>query len=158
MPRTRPINICIQELEYQLAKYQAVLKEFPDAKWHWKTGFQSKLVNQKYAGFTFSKRGRGLYVLPYCEISFTYNGNTELITVWSKPKYNRLIRLTWDVNLRNYVMKFAKLTVNLKNNKFKDDMLNSCRSEIMSFIKNNPGYSMDDKNLEPRLKKLLIFT
>ena len=30
--------------------------------------------------------------------------------------------------------------------------------EMMSFIKNNPGHKMDDKHLEPRLKKLLVFT
>jgi hypothetical protein len=29
---------------------------------------------------------------------------------------------------------------------------------MMGFIKDNPGYQMDDKHLEPRLKKLLVFT
>jgi len=158
MPIARSVADCIQELEYQLAKQKAVQKEFPDAKWHWKTGFQSKMVNQKYTKFTFSRHGRGLYVVPYCEVTVSYNGNSETVLVYSKPKYNRLVYLSWNVNLRTYVMKFARLTINLKHNEFRNDMLNSCRAEIMSFIKNNPSYKMDDKNLEPRLKKLLIFT
>lgn len=158
MPVARPVTDCIRELEYQLAKQKAVQKEFPDAKWHWKAGFQSKLVNQKYTGFHFDRHGRGLYVVPYCEVSVTVNGSTEKIMVYGKPKYNRLVYLSWNVNLRNYVMKFSRLAINLKNNQFKDDMINSCRAEIMSFIKNNPSYKMDDKHLEPRLKKLLIFT
>lgn len=158
MPIARSVNDCIQDLEYQLARQKAVHKEFPDAKFHWKTGFQSKSINQTYTGFAFERRKRGLYVLPYCEVLCVHNGNTEIIRVWSKPKYNRLVYLSWNVNIRNYVMKFARLTINLKNNQFKNDMANSCRAEIMSFIKNNPGYKMDDKHLEPRLKKLLIFT
>jgi hypothetical protein len=36
-------------------------------------------------------------------------------------------------------------------------MLNACRAEIMSFIKTHPKYQMDDKHLEPRLKRLLAF-
>jgi len=158
MPLARPVTTCIQELEYQLVKQKAVQKEFPDAKWHWKIGFQSKLVNQKYTGFVFERRKHGLYVVPYCEVKVTHNDNTEILMVFGKPKYNRLVYLSWNVNLRNYVMKFSRLAINLKNNEFKNDMLNSCRAEIMSFIKNNPSYKMDDKHLEPRLKKLLIFT
>ncbi len=158
MPLARPVTDCIRELEYQLAKQKAVQKEFADAKWHWKIGFQSKLVNQKYTGFSFERRKRGLYVVPYCEVNCTVNGTTEKIMVYGKPKYNRLIYLSWNVNLVNYVMKFSRLAINLKNNEFKSDMINSCRAEIMSFIKNNSSYKMDDKHLEPRLKKLLIFT
>jgi len=158
MPLARPVTDCIRDLEYQLAKQKAVEKEFPDAKFHWKAGFQSKLINQKYTGFAFEQRKRGLYVVPYCEVKVTHNGNTEIIKVWARPKYNRLVYFSWNINLANYVIKFSRLAINLKNNGFKSDMLNSCRAEIMSFIKNNPGYPMDNKHLEPRLKKLLIFT
>lgn len=158
MTRSRLIKDTIQDLEYELAKQKAVQLQFPEAKVHYYAGFQSKLVNQNYTKFEFERRTYGLFVLPYCEVNFTFKDKTEIVKVYSAPKANRLVYLQWNVDLRNYVMKFSRLAINLKNNKFKDDMLNSCRAEIMGFIKKNPSYKMDDKHLEPRLKKLLIFT
>lgn len=158
MARARLINDTVLDLEYQLAKHKAVQAEFPDAKVHWTAGFQSKLVNQSYVKFDFERRRRGLYVIPYCEVKFDFGGKTEIVKVYSRPKANRLLYLRWNRELKNYVIKFSRVAFNLKNNEFKDDMLNHCRAEIMLFIKNNPSYKMDDKHLEPRLKKLLIFT
>lgn len=158
MARARLISDTVQDIEYQLAKHKAVQAAFPDAKVHYSAGFQSKLVNQNYTKFEFERRYRGLYVLPYCEVKFDFNGKTEIVKVHSKPKANRLLYLHWSRDLRNYIIKFSRVAFNLKNNEFKDDMLAHCRAEIMLFIKNNPSYKMDDKHLEPRLKKLLIFT
>ena len=158
MTRSRLIKDTIQELEYDLAKQKAVQTQFPDAKVHYYAGFQSKLVNRNYTKFEFERRAKGLFVVPYCEVNFTFNDRTEIVKVYSQPKANRLVYLSWNVDIRNYVMKFSRIAINLKNNEFKNDMLNSCRAEIMSFIKNNPRYKMDDKHLEPRLKKLLVFT
>ncbi len=158
MARARLISDTIKELEYELAKQKAVQAVFPNAKVHYYAGFQSKLVNQNYTKFEFERRSYGLFVLPYCEVEFTFNDKTEKVKVYSQPKANRLVYLSWNVDIRNYVMKFSRIAINLKNNEFKNDMLNSCRAEIMSFIKNNPKYKMDDKHLEPRLKKLLVFT
>ncbi len=158
MARARLISDTVRDLEYQLAKQKAIQAVFPDAKVHWMAGFQSKLVNQNYNKFEFERRRRGLYVVPYCEVSFVFDGKTEIVRVHSQPKASRLVYLRWNRELRANVMKFSRIAFNLKNNEFKDDMLNHCRAEIMLFIKNNPGIKMDDKHLEPRLKKLLIFT
>jgi|SRR5579885_832854 len=161
MSRARQITDTVKELEYTLAKQKAVQAEFPDAKVHYYLGFTSKSVNQNYTRFDFERRYHGLYVLPYCEVKFTWDGKEEIIKVHSAPRANRLVYLTWrrtppPENKR--IMKFARVAINMKNNAFKEDMLNACRAEIMSFIKDNPGYHIDDKHLEPRLKKLLIFT
>lgn len=158
MSRARLIKDTVNELEFELAKQKAVQKEFPNAKVHYFAGFQSKDVNQVYTKFDFERRSYGLWVVPYCEVKFEFNGKTEIVKVHSAPKANRLVYLAWNRELKTQVMKFSRLAINLKNNQFKDDMLNSCRAEIMTFIKNNPGYKLDDKHLEPRLKKLLIFT
>jgi hypothetical protein len=157
---TSSLKNSIQDLELQLARYKAVLAEFPQAKVNCHSEFQSKAVNQNYTKFDFEIRdkGKGLYVLPYCEVSFTYEDKTEIIKVHSMPKANRLAYVQWNIDLREHVIKFSRLSINLKNNDFKENMLNHCRAEIMSFIKNNPGYKLDDKHLEPRLKRLLVFT
>ncbi len=157
---TRFIKDTVQDLEYQLAKHKAVQAKFPQAKVNCLSEFQARIVNQDYTKFEFEVRdkGKGLYVLPYCEVDFTYEGKTEIIRVHSIPKANRLAYVQWNIDLKDYVIKFSRLSVNLKNNDFREDMLNSCRAEIMSFIKNNPGYKLDDRHLEPRLKKLLVFT
>lgn len=162
MPKARLITDTVKELEYQLAKQKAVQAEFPNAQVHYFAGFQSKLVNLNYTKFSFEKRSgyrsQGLYVIPYCEVKFTFDGKTEIVKVHSAPRASRLVYLQWNRNLGTYVMRFSRVAFNLKNNEFKDEMLNSCRAEIMGFIKNNGSYKMDDKHLEPRLKKLLVFT
>jgi len=156
----RHIDSAIQDLEYQLARHRAVLAAFPGARVNCHSEFQSKNVNRNYTKFEFELRekGRELYVIPYCEVNFTYGNRAEIIKIHSLPKANRLAYVTWNIDLKSYVMKFSRLSINLKNNQFKEDMLNGCRVEIMSFIKNNPGYKLDDRHLEPRLKKLLVFS
>jgi hypothetical protein len=154
------INSEIQDLEYHLARCKAVQTKFPLARVNCHSEFQSREVNSNYTKFEFELRekGRELYVLPYCEVEFTHGDKTEIIKVHSMPKANRLVYVKWNIDLKSYIMNFSRLSINLKNNEFKEDMLNSCRGQIMTFIKNNPGYKMDDRHLEPRLKKLLIFT
>lgn len=160
----------VKQLEYELAMQRAVLKSFPEAKVHrfdtygyrrhryGQIEFLDKSVNKVYTKFEFEKRSHGVWVVPYCEVSFEHEGKTEIVKIHSTPKANRLVYLSWNRQLSNYVIKFSRIAINFKNNEFKEDMLNSCRAEIMSFIKNNGKYKMDDKHLEPRLKKLLVFT
>lgn len=156
MGKPHSIDVFIKEAEYQLAKYKLVKEHFPDARCSAYGEFTSKTVNTQYNKWDFLTNYGGLFVAPYCEVKLEFDGAEEMVKVHSSPRNSRL------VYLRRYSapksLKFSRLSINLKNNKFKDDMLNSCRAEIMNFIKNNPGYKLDDKHLEPRLKKLLLFT
>lgn len=161
MARTKPLEQSIKETRHTLAKYNAVLAAFPDAKIHetyWPVRFSSKAVNQVYTNLKFEKRYNTLRVMPYCEVEFEFDGKTETVTVNSSPKYSRLAYIPWRRKDEEKVIKFSRVAINLKNNNFKDDMMNDCRVAIMNFIKDNPGYKLDDKHLEPRLKKLLLFT
>lgn len=149
----------IKRTEEALAKYKAVQAAFPDAKVSAYMEFTSKLVNAKYTHLTFERRYTGLFVLPYCEVKYEFDGKEEIVKVHSSPRANRLVYLErWRRGAdgkRN--MKFSRLNINLKANHFKDDMANTCRAEIMKFISDNPGYNLDKKHLEPRLQKLLLF-
>jgi len=155
MSKSHSIDDFIKENKYYLAKYEAVKAVFPDARVNQYIQFSSKMVNKNYTKFEFQTRYGGLFILPYCEIPFTHDGKEEIIKIHSLPKATRLVYLR---RLGDRTMKFSRLSINLKNNNFKEDMLNACCAEIMKFIAANPGYRMDDRHLEPRLKKLLLFT
>lgn len=156
MGKARSITDFIKDTEYQLAKYKTVCAEFPDARCNYYSDFTAKSVNQKYTDWEFYTSYGGLYVMPYCKIAFNYDGKDEIIKIHSQPRANRLVYLQrWA---KPKTIKFSRLAINLKNNQFKDDMLNACRAEIMKFIQANPGYHLDKKHLEPRLQKLLAFT
>jgi hypothetical protein len=158
MPRGKILSNSVKELEFELAKQKAVLKEFPGAKIN-SVGFQSKEVNQNYSSFDFiRRRGHGVWVVTHSEVSFEHEGKTEKVKVHSVPRTSRLAYIQWDRKERKYVLKFSRFSLNMRTNAFKEDMFNSCRAEVMTFIKENPGIQMDDKHLEERLKKLLIFT
>lgn len=174
MPKRTLID-SVNQLERELAIQRAVLTAFPDAKivrvysyanrkslFGGLVEFHDKNVNKVYTKFDFERSPYGVYVVPYCEVSFEHLGTTEVVKVHSTPKKNRLVYLRYNYKGKSdesrYTVKFSRIAINLKNNEFKEDMLNSCRAEIMTFVKNNGQYKMDDKHLEPRLKKLLIFT
>lgn len=160
MTRSRAISELVSETEYALARYTAVQKEFPNAKVNMYLEFSDRSVNRLYTNYTFERNYNGLFVVPYCEVLVEYKDQEETIKVHSLPRRNKLVHLTWETEpvSKKKIMKFARMAINLKNNNFKEEMLNSCKAEIMNFIKDNPGYHLDTKHLEPRLKKLLLFT
>ncbi len=151
----------IKELELELATHQAVLAAFPDAKVNAWGQFSSKTVNKRYTAFDFENiRGIGVYVLPYFNLDFTFNNSPAIVKVYSSPKRNKLAYIALDFSGGSYKrkLKFARLVANMRINEFKGDMLNSCMAEVMKFIKDHPGIALDKKYLEPRLRKLLLFT
>lgn len=156
----RLVKDYIVALETELTKQKAVFTAFPDARTHYSSSgdFLAKSVNQQYTKWEFYRHDSGVWVSPYCEVSFTFNDKTETVKVYSSPRQNRLVYLTYPWRKDEpRTIKFSRLGLNLKNNHFKDDMLNACQIEIMEFIKKNSKYPMDSKHLEPRLKKLLAF-
>jgi hypothetical protein len=153
----RTLTEVISDLEFQVAEEKAVLAAYPDANWRWYGGYNSKTVNQTYTNWEFEKTSYSLHVAPYCEVLFSHNGKDHIARVGGAPKNTRLCYVSWPYSGNKRKIKFARLKINLKNNGFKDDFLHACRIEIMSFVKSNPGYELDTKHLEPRLKELLSF-
>ena len=160
MAKHKTLEQSVKETKRTLAKYEAILKAFPDARIHetyHPNSFSSKEVNQNYTNLKFETKYSRLIVMPYSEIEFEFDGITEMAIVHSSPKYNRLAYIPY-MRGKEKVIRFSRVSFNLKNNNFKVDMMNDCRVAIMNFIKDNPGYQLDQKHLEPRLKKLLLFT
>lgn len=162
MPRSKLLTDAIQEQEITLLKYKAILESFPDAKIHQAADgnitFSSKRVNQTYNQLKFDVRYQALRVVPSFDFEFIHNNTITLVPIYSSPKYNRLAYLRIDWKTRDRLIKFSRLAINIKNNHFNEAMLNECRVHIMNFIKSNPTYKLDEKHLDPKLKKLLLFT
>lgn len=156
--RSNEITSIIEDLEYRVARIKFIEKSFPKAKINSAGQISCKTVNSKYTALEFFKNNWGLYVFPYCELEFFYNGNKELIRINSAPRKNRLIYLTWRTTLdRKRIMRFSRLSFNLKNNQFRSDMLSKCQAQIVDFISEHPGFHIEDKHLDPRLKKMISF-
>jgi len=161
MGQPKIISKAIQDLEKLLAIHKFVMEKIPDAKSHNLTsyhGFSAKSVNSSYSNFEFIKGNHVLYVMPFIELDFEYNGIKEKIRVNSSPRIKRLAYVKYSREKNCNIIYFSKLKINLKRNKFKDDLLNACIINILSFIKEHPNHILDEKNLDIRLKKLLIFT
>lgn len=178
--RTKDISLCVNQYEYLLARYKFVQSYFPDAKsinsydpsairrTH-NIEFLSKTVNTHYTDVKFITQYNTLYIAPIVTLSFSHIANDiekiEDIVIGSSPKINRLAYIKHYSSIKGsgkptYQSKiaFSRFMFNMKKYNFNENIFNSCRSAIMQFIQANPGIQMDDKHLEPRLKKLLIYT
>lgn len=161
MGQPKTIDKAIVDAEKGLAVYRFVKQNIPDAKVHYTPyyhGFSAKSVNTNYSNFDFIKGHNVLFVVPFLELDFEYNSVLEKIRINSSPRSNRLVYVRYDRINRQRTIKFSRLSINLKNNNFKEDMLNACRVKILDFIKEHPNHQLDTKHLEPKLKKLLLFT
>ena len=160
MAQPKEISQAIKDLEKKVEIYKFVLEKIPDTKVHNTKeyeGFSSKTVNSIYTKFEFVEAYSSLYVIPYIELDFLYNDKIEKIRVNSSPRINRLAYMRYSRGIKKSI-NFSRLNFNLKNNKFKEDMINACHSRILAFIQKHPGCQINDKYLDTRLKKLLLFT
>lgn len=160
MKNSKSIDNTISDMEKILAICKFVKEKIPDVKYHqsgYYKGFSSKSINSIYNKFYFIKNSEVLYVVPYLELDFVYNGIEEKIRINSSPRSSVLAKAYWSYTFEQNVIKFSRFKVNFKNNKFKDDMINECQSQIVKFIKDHKGYKLIDKNLDPKIKKLLLF-
>jgi hypothetical protein len=161
MGQPKNIDQAIIDLEKSLFIYKFVKEKIPDAKVHntqYYHGFSARTVNSNYTNFEFVKGYHTLFVVPFVELEYEYNGLQDYVRVNSSPRSSRLVYISYDRNLKQKVIRFARLKINLKNNNFRDDMLNACRAKILEFIKEHPDCKLDTKHLEPKLKNLLLFT
>jgi hypothetical protein len=158
--KKQSIDEHIQTTEKWLNELKFVKSHFPNAQLTGGYDYISKSVNAVYEKWDFHESYSGLYVIPYVELQLTTDDKVQFIKVFSQPKRNVLVHRTWAC--RNgagvQILKFARMNINVKTHSFKDEMINSCRAEIMKYVQKNPKHELDTKHLEPRLKKLLAFT
>ncbi len=163
MQNKKDIDGVIYDLEKSLAIHNFVKNTIPDVKVFYLKrnkfqGFISRHVNLHYTNFEFLDRYQKVYVLPYMELDFPYKDTLEKVRIYSSPRVNRLVYIKYNYSKKKQIICFSRLSINMKNNKFKLDMLNACRLKILDFIKQYPNADLDQTHLEPRLQKLLALT
>jgi hypothetical protein len=163
------IEKIIGEYEYWLAKYKFLQEKFPRCKVHRTYSpvtFSSNLVNSQYTNFNIETGFNTLFIEAYLEVEFEYNGNKENIKIFTAPRRNKLAHITYPSDPTNpkqvnwmgkKIIKFTNFKTNMNNRNINDSCWNQCRAAMMKFIKDNPKCDLDDKYLDPSLKKLLVF-
>jgi hypothetical protein len=163
MQNRKSIESVIYDLEKSLAIHNYVKQHIPNVlvqyvkrnNFH---GFISKHVNSYYTNFDFLDRYQKVYVSPYLELNFDYNGQEEKVRVYSSPRLSRLVYMKYSYAKKKQIICFSRLAINFKNNNFKMDMLNACRLKILDFIQKYPSAELDQTHLDSRLKKLIALT
>lgn len=156
------IDSSIRNLEKNLNLLKAVQEKYPDCKVQYVrnnvfNGFLSKSINKSYTNYEFFEKSNMISVAPYVNFEFNFNNKTEVVKIHSIPRYSRLVYIKYDYFTRKSIISFSRLNFNLKNNNFKDDMLNDCRIKILDFIKKYPNLKLNKKHLDPKLSNLLSF-
>jgi hypothetical protein len=162
------INNRIENMNYVISKLQFIKSVFPDVKIQtYKSSdgkdwfqFSSKMVSTNYTNYDIENAYRAINVNLYSELEFVYNGKSEIVKIFSDPKKIKLAKAsTYRRNgeYGRYII-FYKFSFSKHVSPLKDEALSKCRNAIMMFIKQHTDYKLDTKNLDARLKKLLIFT
>lgn len=148
--------------EYELEKFKFIKSEFSNCKvfkTNKKLFFTSSKVNSIYSNFELKKNYSGLSILPYVDLPFKFDGHDEPVRVYSNPRVNRLLSISYRIDpvVKKRIIKIHKYFINLKKNKFKDQIFKSCGEEILNIISSKPDFHVDYSNLDPKLKKLLMY-
>lgn len=163
MSKNSPIDQCIKEHDYILNRLKFVQSHFPDAQVqenYIPAFFKSKMVGLHYTDIEIINSTHDVIIIPFHKLLFKYNQEEE-IKIYSIPVKSKLAYIDRQYNNDNQltkIIKFSKLSFNLKSSRFSDAMSNDCRLHILQFIKDNPDCKLDDSNLEDRLKKLILFS
>lgn len=149
----------INDLEFQLNKCKFITEHFPDAHpYGGLYSFKSKLVNQNYQKIDFYKASYYLDAVTYNQLEFKFNNKKEQIRIYSIPKNFKLIYTRWDKSARKSEHYFSNFEKNIVKNKFNDDILNYCKLAISEWIDQYPNIKVNDKNLSPSFKKMLVIS
>src|SRR5208282_4857253 len=138
----------VSDLELELALKKAVFNKFPDATVTTRDEYYSKLVNRHYNKFTFETSSYGVSLKLRYELEVEHDKQTYIIDILGTANQSyRIVSLGSTDPKRPYTydcIRFADFIKEFKKHKVRDDILNECRIEILSFIKKNPKYKLDE--------------
>lgn len=154
------INDLLSKTQHDFEKYKFISENFPDADVFYQNdktdnfyGFRSKLVNNICNNYDFESSYCDLHIVPFYEADFEYNNCIEKIKIYSKP---RRIRLLYRAD--NGEIKFSKFRLSFSKNNINEQLLNDCALNILDFIKRHKHIKLNMDNIDPRIKKLLVFS
>lgn len=157
----------IEEQNYNLEKNKFIKSVYPDAKLSivspprydpdpdLYTHYESLTVNKTYTNLLFKERYADLFIYPYLNVNFEYKGAIEVIKIYSSPNRKKLAYIGYVKHQKT--IKFSKLSLNIKNDSFKESLVNDCASGIIDYVNKHKDCILDKSNLPDRLKNLLVF-
>lgn len=152
----------IDRTKYDIAKHDNIISKLPDATikyscnngW-WEPVFSSKLANKNFTNYKFIKYDHLLFVRFICELNFKYDGKSEIINITPMPQDIKLCYISGF----EHGSAIIKLSTFLKRaNKYGDQFVNDCRLNIVNFITSHGKCKLDPKNLDDKMKVLLVFS
>lgn len=166
----------ILDLELELAKNKVILKKFPDAYYTNDipagANYYSKQINKLYNKTVFDSSDYWLNLKLYYQLKFDYNEKEYTVDIQSTSNQSYTLLSTeskWvnpngqdtkfvmKSDIKIMTIRFHDYLKDFKKHKVRDDVFNDCSLAILDFIKKHPKYKLNETNLEPRLKKLLVF-
>lgn len=143
----------IKELEPKVLKHKEVLNAFPNAVFDPSLNFYAdNSVNKIFTHLEFEQKWKNLVVYAYVKIPVLINNVQEEIKVYALPYERVLVHITWD-RAKIY---FNKFPFNIRKHNYIGDIKNDIRKAFLTFVTNNPNVPIDDSNLTPEIKKLIL--
>lgn len=169
MARILNVEEEVTRLEYDLARIKLVRDTFPKFKLqinsrNKKYLFSDMSVKRLFTDIEVHSYGSMVSYSLVTKLELKTLSGTEEVIVHAIPGYQNLISIKYDYNKRNADnTNWAGSIVcsplfTCKDKERKKKAQSTFRVAILDFIKANPGYPLDEANLDPRIKKLLIFT
>ena len=151
----------IQQKQFELAKLKHLQAIYPDIK-YFRGIFSTKQVNENYDEVLIESTYSGLELKAYKKIEFKYG---ELITetkVFSSPYINKIAVISYEYDYVKHTskskIKFTRYCQTFKSKKFDSIVLKKVRESTIQFLDQHKNYIIDDTNLDPKLKKILLFS
>lgn len=152
-------------MEYNLAKLKFVQEKYPNMKLQ--ENGDNYMFSDKTVGAAFTKTAiehvyhDELRLRVYDEMEFRHNGKGERITIDAIPRTCKIAYVHRDWQTKKSTIRFARPLFKIKGKNASDlgkALYKDVCIAILEFIKNRPGIEINKDGLDPRLKKLIIFS
>jgi hypothetical protein len=171
------VDETIADLEFQASKLSFLKNRYPDLKLKankngpWE--FSSKLVNKNFTKFKFSPYIYGYYSYVvfkvFDELEFEHNGTKAKLIVSSMPLTSRFIELVSEAyedangkhippEKRNYQICFSDLKFKNVHKDIQEQVNDQALLVALDFVNKHTFAKVNPTGLDPRFKKLLIFS
>lgn len=151
----------IKRQEEHVALCKEIQKQFPKTQVSGIFGsknfyFSSSEINSIFTYYEIDKTNSWLKFKPYSIIRIESLGQLHSVKIHSKP-YTCTLAEIKRYPKKPSVMRFNNFNKQLFKHNDISHFLDSCKEEIMNYIKENSHVVLDKTNLDPQIKKFLAF-
>lgn len=166
MNRLFTINEILPNLKQKVNLLEAVEALYPDVKMFLSsegnpTEFRDKSILKDFTHYDVTVQYSGLYISFWKE----HQVGKLNIQVFSDPPQQRLAYTDYEkvetgVHKFEYkhILKFNKVKSNIKSHPLENEIRRKIKAMFLSYVSDKPNYKIIEKNLDPSLKDLFIFS